>query len=112
MMYPIPRNMAIVPSVTTNEGRPREVTRIPLNAPAAAPVRMAKAIATSIGAPARTASPKTTLESARMLATEMSISRAMISSVIGRAISARSDAPAIACERLKVEAKLGKADAA
>ena len=104
--------MANAPNVTTNEGKPSQVTRIPLNAPAAAPVRMAKTIAISVDAPSRTATPKTTLESARMLATEMSISRAMIRSVIGRAISARSDAPAIACERLKLVPKLGTDDAA
>ena len=96
-----------MPSVTTSDGRPRAVTSAPLKAPQSAPATSVSGMATRSGAPAWTMSPKTTLLSARMLATERSISRAMIRSTIGNTISARSETPAIACEMLKADAKFG-----
>ena len=103
----MPRNIAKVPRVTTSEGRRNAVTRTPLKAPAAAPAASTIGIATAIGTPAWTRTPRTTLASARMLATERSISRAMMRSTIGRTISAFSDMPAIACEMLKAVANPG-----
>ena len=69
-------------------------------------------MATSSGVPAWTSTPSTTLVSARMLAIERSISRAMISSTRGSASSAFSDTPAAACDRLKALVKLGTASTA
>jgi hypothetical protein len=69
-------------------------------------------MASEIGAPAWTTTPNTTLLNASMLATDRSISRAMISSTIGKTTRARSDTPAIACEILKVVAKFGTSIAA
>ena len=80
---------------------------MPLKAPHSGPVASVSGIAAGSGTPAWTSTPKTTLVSARMLATERSISRAMIRSTIGSTISARSDTPAIACEMLKALVKLG-----
>ena len=105
----MPRNIAKVPSVTTSDGSPNRVTNAPLNAPANAPTPSTRTPATASGRPACTSTPNTTLHSARMLATDRSISRAMISSTIGSTISARSDTPAIACDRLKLVAKFGTA---
>ena len=109
----MPRNIASVPSVTTSDGRPSRVTSTPLKAPHSAPVASASADRDGQRRPRPgPATPKTTLDSARMLATDRSISRAMISSAIGMAISARSDTPAIACEMLKLVAKVGHREAA
>ena len=103
----MPRNIAKVPSVTTSDGRRSAVTRAPLNAPAAAPAASTTRIAAGSGTPASMRMPSTTLDSARMLATDKSISRAMMRSTIGSTISAFSDIPAIACETLKAVAKPG-----
>jgi len=62
--------------------------------------------------PAWTSTPRITLVSARILAIERSISRAMIKSVSGRASRAFSETPAAACDRLKALVKLGTASAA
>ena len=48
-----------------------------------------------------------TLVSARIEATERSISRAMISMTIGSTSSAFSAIPAASCDRLKAERKFG-----
>ena len=83
-----------VPSVTTSDGRSSPVTSSPLSAPARAPVASAAVIAAGSAKPAWTSTPSTTLASARMLATERSISRAMMSSTSGKARSAFSETPA------------------
>jgi hypothetical protein len=68
----------------------------PLKAPAIAPVSKAATMEISTPAPDCTATPKMTLQRARVLATERSISRAMMRSDIGKTINARSETPAIA----------------
>ncbi len=108
----MPRNKASVPRVTTREGRSRPVTSSPLNAPASAPTRSTTGTAARSGTPAWTSTPSTTLASARVLAIERSISRAMMSRTRGRASSAFSETPAAACERLNSVAKLGTNTAA
>ena len=108
----MPRNIASVPSVTTSDGRPRQVTSTPLKAPSAAPASSTSGIAAASGTPAWTSTPRMTLVSARMLATERSISRAMISSTIGSTSSAFSETPAAAWDRLKAVVKFGTASAA
>ena len=97
----------MVPSVTTSDGRPSPVTSRPLKAPSAVPATRTARTAAASGAPACSRRPKITLVSARVEATERSISRAMISITIGRTSSAFSAMPAASCERLNAERKFG-----
>ena len=60
-----------------------------------------------MGTPALKRMPSTTLVSAKVDATERSISRATISSTIGSASSAFSATPAVNCDRLKAVKKFG-----
>ena len=103
----MPRNIASVPSVASKDGRPSRVTRTPLKAPQIAPAMSVRMIAAGSGKPCWSNSPNMTLLSAKVLATDRSISRATMSSTIGSTISAFSDIPAIACEMLKAVAKPG-----
>ena len=98
--------------MTTSDGRSKRVTSTPLKAPAAAPASRTIGTASASGTSAWTSTPRMTLVSARMLAIERSISRAMISSTSGRASSAFSETPAAACDRLKALVKLGTASTA
>ena len=59
------------------------------------------------GTEASIINPNRTLVSARMEATDRSISRTMIKSAMGSTSSAFSEALAASCDRLKAEKKLG-----
>ena len=80
----MPRNIASVPSVTTSDGRPRPGDQDAVEGAGSGAgeqhQRHGHAAAAPRPGPAR---PSTTLVSARMLATDRSISRAMISSTSG-----------------------------
>ncbi len=103
----MPRNRASVPSVTTSDGSPKAVTSVPFSSPATAPTPSTAAIDTASGQPACSSTPRTTLDSASVLATERSISLATINSTIGRVSKARSETPAAAWEMLNTVAKCG-----
>ena len=86
----MPRKSVSVPIVTASDGRPRRVTRNPLNAPATAPNTSAAPIAGQIGHPCMNSSAMTTPERPRMEATERSISPVITISASGSAMIATS----------------------
>src|SRR6478609_3399608 len=86
----IPRYSVNVPIVTASDGRPRRVTRNPLNAPRNAPRTIAAAIAGQIGQPCLNSSAIRTPVRPRIDATERSISPVITSRVSGSAMIATS----------------------
>jgi len=76
--------------VTTIDGRPRPVTRMPLNAPQISPVASPIRTSPSVPTPTCAAAPMAVDASAIIAATDRSISPEMISSAIAKAIIAFS----------------------
>ncbi len=85
-----PRNSASVPRVTTREGRPPRATSRPFIRPPSTPTNSTIATPIQIGTPAAHRNPRTALERPAIDSTERSISPAMMTSVIGRAMIATS----------------------
>ena len=76
--------------VTTIDGRPRLVTKAPLNAPHSTPVRIPTATKPGVPTPNCSANPIIVDENAMIAATDRSISPEIITSAIASAISAFS----------------------
>ena len=85
-----PRYRVSVPIVTASDGRPTRVIRIALTAPAIAPTASTTRKISAIGQWCIQRYPSNSAASARIDATDRSISPVMMISVIGRAMIARS----------------------
>ena len=87
----MPRYSDRVPIVTTMECTPSKLTIVPLTSPASVPVASPRKTSVVVFAPKSAATPIKTAARATIEATDTSISRAMISKAIGRAMRAFSE---------------------